>query len=209
MKNLFRTVRVAALALSCSIASPISGQITPPDYSAYILTPPAPETPRINSAKVFGVRPGSPFLYNIAATGKRPITFSAEGLPKGLKLDPATGYIRGKIKKRGTYHVVLHARNSMGENSRNLRIEVGDEIALTPPMGWNSWNCWGNSVSQEKVMSSAQAMVDKGLADYGWTYINIDDGWQGIRGGRHNAVQTNRKFPDMKQLADREKSEMR
>ena len=92
-----------ALALCCTMAVTVQGQqVTPPDYSAHILTPPAPDTPRINSAKVFGVRPGAPFLYNIAATGKRPITFSAEGLPKGLKLDPETGYIRGNVKKRGT-----------------------------------------------------------------------------------------------------------
>lgn len=176
--------------------------LTPPDYSAYILTPPAPESPRINSSKVFGVRPGSPFLYNIAATGKRPMTFSADGLPKGLTLDAQTGFIRGRVKKAGTYHVKLYATNSLGKAERNLRIEVGEKIALTPPMGWNSWNCWGNSVSQDKVMSSAKAMVEKGLVNYGWSYINIDDGWQGIRGGKFHGIQPNRKFPDMKKLAD-------
>ena len=173
-----------------------------PDYSAYILTPPAPETPRINSAKVFGVRPGSDFIYNIAATGNRPMTFSAQGLPKGLTLDAKTGFIRGSVKKAGTYRVKLYAENSKGKDERDLRIEVGDNIVLTPPMGWNSWNCWGNSVSQEKVMSSAKAMVEKGLANYGWTYINIDDGWQSIRGGKYNAIQPNQKFPDIKKLAD-------
>ncbi len=45
-------------------------------------------------------------------------------------------------------------------------------------------------------------MVEKGLSQHGWTYINIDDGWQGKRGGPHNAIQPNRKFPDMKALAD-------
>ena len=50
----------------------------------YILTPPAEKTPRINSAKVFGVTPGYPFLYTIAASGRRPIHFSAENLPEGL-----------------------------------------------------------------------------------------------------------------------------
>ena len=51
-------------------------------------------------------------------------------------------------------------------------------------------------------MSSARAMVEKGLVNYGWTYINIDDGWQGIRGGKYNAIQPNSKFPAMQQLAD-------
>ncbi|HEY5570729.1 MAG TPA: putative Ig domain-containing protein, partial [Bacteroidales bacterium] len=168
-----------------------SAQVT--DLSQYILTPPAPETPRINGAKVFGVRPGSKFLFTIPATGKRPMTFSAVGLPKGLKLDSKTGQITGTVKKAGTYSVKLTATNDLGSNDRNLRIVVGEEIALTPPMGWNSWNCWGNSVSQEKVLSSARAMVNKGLINYGWTYINIDDGWQGIRGGKHNGIQSNQK----------------
>lgn len=176
--------------------------LTVPDNSQYILTPPAPATPRINSARVFGVRPKAEFRYTIAATGDRPMTFSAEGLPKGLKLDAQTGIITGRLKKKGTYKVLLRAKNNLGETERDLRIEVGEDILLTPPMGWNSWNCWGKSVSQEKVLSSARAMVEKGLANYGYTYINIDDGWQGIRGGEHNAIQPNKKFPDIKGLVD-------
>ena len=61
----------------------------PVAVAPYILTPPVPATPRINGAGVFGVRPGSPFLYTIPATGERPMTFSAKGLPAGLAVDPA------------------------------------------------------------------------------------------------------------------------
>lgn len=168
----------------------------------YILTPKASATPRINGAKIFGVRPNSQFLYTIPATGERPMTFSVENLPKGLKVDAKTGQIRGSIKKAGEYVVTFVAKNNLGEAKRTFRIVVGDKIALTPPMGWNSWNCWGNAVSQEKVLSSARAMVEKGLINHGWQYINIDDGWQGLRGGKHQAVMTNSKFPDMKALAD-------
>ena len=168
----------------------------------YILTPKASATPRINGAKIFGVRPNSQFLYTIPATGERPMTFSVENLPKGLKVDAKTGQIRGSIKKAGEYVVTFVAKNNLGEAKRPFRIVVGDKIALTPPMGWNSWNCWGNAVSQEKVLSSARAMVEKGLINHGWQYINIDDGWQGLRGGKHQAVMTNSKFPDMKALAD-------
>ena len=67
-----------------------------PDLSQYILTPPAPPTPRINGAKVFGARPGSEFLFAIPASGDRPMTFAAEGLPKGLSLDPSTGFITSR-----------------------------------------------------------------------------------------------------------------
>lgn len=172
----------------------------PHDLSNYILTPPEKETPRINSAKIVGVRPGSDFLFTIATTGKRPMAFSAQNLPNGLKLNKETGIIMGKLNKPGEYTVLLKASNALGNDERKLRIVVGDEIALTPPMGWNSWNCWGNSVSQEKVLNSAKAMVEKGLINYGWTYINIDDGWQSVRGGKHTAIMPNTKFPDMKGL---------
>lgn len=107
-----------------------------PDYSAYILTPKAPATPRINGARVYGQRPGADFLFKIPASGERPMSFSAKGLPRGLKLDPATGIIRGSVKKAGTYNVTLTATNSLGSDSRNLRIEIGeDKLLMTPPMG--------------------------------------------------------------------------
>ena len=67
--------------------------IVAPDYSAYILTPKAPDTPRINGPKVTAATPGADFLYRIPATGIRPMSFAAEGLTKGLKLDQATGII--------------------------------------------------------------------------------------------------------------------
>jgi hypothetical protein len=71
-------------------------------------------------------------------------------------------------------------------------------------MGWNSWNCWGLSVNAEKVRATAEAMVSKGLIDHGWTYINIDDGWQGdARNPETGEITSDKqKFPDMKALAD-------
>src|SRR5258708_7610305 len=78
-----------------------------------------------------------------------------------------------------------------------------DAIVPHPqPMGWNSWNCWGSKVSAEKVLQSARGMVESGLINHGWTYINIDDAWQDKRGGKFNAIQGNDKFPDMKELCD-------
>jgi alpha-galactosidase len=172
------------------------------EESTPILTPPPPAEPRINGANVFGVRSGSPLLYTIPATGQRPMQFAADGLPDGLKLDSATGQITGVSKEMGEYMVVLRASNDKGVAQKSLRIVVGDRIALTPPMGWNSWNCWAGAVDQEKVLRSAKAMVSSGLINHGWTYINIDDTWQGQRGGPLNALQANEKFPDMKGLCD-------
>ncbi|HEY4246237.1 MAG TPA: putative Ig domain-containing protein [Lacunisphaera sp.] len=167
-----------------------------------ILTPPAPATPHINGPGVFGVSPGAPFLYAIPATGQRPMTFTVDDLPVGLALDAGTGRIAGIIATPGRYKVMLRAKNALGAAEKLFRIEAGDRIALTPPMGWSSWNCWGDAVSQEHVLSSARAMAANGLREHGWTFINIDDGWQGPRGGEFNAIQPNKKFPDMKALAD-------
>jgi alpha-galactosidase len=168
----------------------------------YILTPKESPKPQINCAKVFGVRPSSPFLFTIAATGNRPLTFEAQGLPEGLMLDKQTGHISGKVDKSGTYTVKLKATNSLGTAEHSLKIIVGNQIALTPPMGWNSWNCWAHNVSDKNVRASAKAMVDSGLINHGWTYINIDDTWQGKRPGPTKALQANERFPDMKALCD-------
>jgi alpha-galactosidase len=176
-------------------------QVTTP-YPPYILTPAAPDTPRINGPRVFGVRPGNPFLFTIAATGKRPIQYAVDNLPARLAVDGDTGRITGRLEKTGTCTVTLRAKNALGEARRELRIVVGEKIRLTPPMGWNSWNCWSVAVDAEKVRASARAMADSGLIQHGWTYINIDDCWQGARDAKTKALGANERFPDMKKLCD-------
>lgn len=179
----------------------------------YILTPKSSDKPRINSAKVFGVRPGSPFQYLVAATGDRPMVFSAKGLPEGLKIDQNTGLITGVLSNAGTYMVTLEAKNAKGMAEKQLRIECGNRIALTPPMGWNSWNCFTHEVSADKVKRAADAMVKSGLINHGWTYINIDDFWENHRDSKDSSLRgnfrdeagyiiTNSRFGDMKVLAD-------
>jgi len=192
--RLFCAVLAACALLPAAFAADAS--------SPGILTPPPSVTPRINGPSIFGVRPGSPFLYTVPATGDRPIAFSADGLPAGLSLDSATGRITGRLAEQATYGVVLRASNPLGTAERRFRIVVGEKIALTPPMGWNSYNCWAESVDQDKILRSARALVASGLANHGWTYVNMDDTWQGARGGPHNAIQGNEKFPDMKGLCD-------
>lgn len=54
---------------------------------------------------------------------------------------------------------------------------MGEMIAKTPPMGWNSWNTFFDKVSDELLCSVADAMVDQGLADVGYNYLIVDDGW--------------------------------
>lgn len=168
----------------------------------YILTPPAPATPRYNGPLVYGVRPGSPVIFRIPVSGERPMKFSVNNLPEGLTLDKANGVISGSIRERGDYEMTIVAENAKGKTEQPFTIKVGDKIALTPPMGWNSWNCWGLSVSQEKVMSSARALIEKGLADYGYSYINVDDAWEAPQRNADGTIAVNEKFPDMKGLGD-------
>jgi alpha-galactosidase len=75
------------------------------------------------------------------------------------------------------------------------------QIAATPPMGWNSWNHFESKVDDKTVREIADAMVSSGLKDAGYVYVNIDDTWQGQRDAQGN-IQANSRFPDMKALAD-------
>ena len=202
MKSRLCFLALAACASARAQPAPTPPAAQLPPEPAVILTPAAPATPRINGARVFGVRPGHPFLFQVPATGDRPMAFTATGLPDGLGLDAATGRITGSVAIAGTYLVQLSASNSLGTDTKPLRIEVGERIALTPAMGWNSWNSWATAVDQDKVLASAQAMASSGLVQHGWTYVNIDDTWQGRRTGADRALQGNEKFPDLKLLAD-------
>ena len=169
----------------------------------YILTPPAPATPRYNGPAVFGVRPGSPVIFRLAFSGDKPMKYAVEGLPEGVVLDPEKGVLSGSCAKAGEYPLVFTATNDKGSARAKFTLVVGeDKIGLTPPMGWNSWNCWGLTVSQEKVMSSAAALINRGLADYGYAYMNIDDAWESEERLPDGRITGNEKFPDMKGLGD-------
>ncbi|HZR21929.1 MAG TPA: NPCBM/NEW2 domain-containing protein [Verrucomicrobiae bacterium] len=173
--------------------------IAPVREPAMVLTPKSPIQPRIHGAKVFGARPGSPFLFTIPATGERPMVFSASKLPAGLQLDPQSGQITGVLQQRGVYEVKLRAKNALGKTERGLKIVGGDVIALTPPLGWNSWNGFGCDVTEANVRAAADAMAASGLINHGWTYINIDDCWEASRDA-DGKILANEKFPDMKAL---------
>ncbi|HEY1114821.1 MAG TPA: glycoside hydrolase family 27 protein [Chitinophagaceae bacterium] len=129
--------------------------------------------------------------------------FSARNLPKGVVVEERTGKLSGKIAEPGTYLLILQARNKVGAATRALKIIVGETIALTPPMGWNSWNIYGNKVTQELVSANIKAMAISGLIHHGWSYINIDDAWQGRRGGVFGAILPDSStFPHMQALVE-------
>ncbi|MEI6139000.1 MAG: putative Ig domain-containing protein [Mariniphaga sp.] len=178
-----------------------------------ILTPAPKPQPRINGPMVYGCRPGHDFVYRIPCQGIRPITFSVKDLPKELKLDPATGIITGRSPVKGEYHVLLQARNSKGKSKRIFKIVSGDQLALTPPMGYNHWYAHYDRVTDKMMREAADVMINSGMTDVGYQYVNIDDCWMNapknndpkrvgpLRDEKGN-INTNTYFPDMKGLTD-------
>jgi len=190
------------------VTGPMPEAIDAPVEEKVILTPRPGPAPKLNNPLVFGTRPGNPFIYRIPATGTRPMTFAVEGLPATLKLDPESGILAGTSPdKRGEYAMVFKAGNASGQDERPFKLVVGDTLALTPPMGWNSWYIHYNRVTDAGMREAADAMVASGMADYGYMYVNIDDCWSKKRREepyRDNCggILTNEKFPDMKGLTD-------
>jgi alpha-galactosidase len=178
--------------------TPVAIPVVPPRLTYTV----DPATPEIHYPHITGATPGRPFLFKIPATGTLPITYSASGLPAGVTLDTATGIISGSLKSAGRTKVQLTAKNAQG-SARSVLTIVGDRhvLALTPPMGWNSWNVWAGNVDEPKVKAAADVMISSTLAAHGFEYVNIDDTWEAGRDAQGN-IQTNNKFPDMKGLTD-------
>ena len=182
-----------------------------------ILTPDPSEAPMFNGAEVWGVRPGHPVIFRLPVSGVRPMLFMAKGLPDGVTLDAKNGVLGGVAPlKKGDYPIVVTADNDKGSATKTITLKVGDTIALTPPMGWNSWNIWGPGFAGEHAKAAAKALDESGLADYGFAYINLDDWWEmnnskqntkrpELRGparDKDGMILSNPSFPDMKGLTD-------
>jgi alpha-galactosidase len=165
--------------------------------------PPArPASPALNGARIFGCRPGSPVIISLAASGTGPLKFEADPLPRGLRLDAKTGRLSGRLAAPGRHAFTVRISGPGGVATDTVTVVCGARLALTPPMGWSSWNCWADHVSADNVLASARAMAEQ-LAPHGWTYVNIDDAWQGERARTGDrALQSNDKFPDMAALVE-------
>ena len=175
--------------------------IAMPVEEAVILTPKRGLAPCLHGPKIYGCRPGHPFFYRVPCTGERPLSYSAQGLPAGLKLDSQTGIITGTTPERGEYAVKLQAQNRHGKSERRFKLVAGDKLALTPPMGFNDWYAYLDHVTDAKMRYAADTMIANGMVDAGYQYVNVDDCWMGKRSADGN-LAGNEKFPDMKGLAD-------
>ena len=207
MKHLFLLLLLAMPILGLTQNNP-DGK-----YDEFILTPEPPLSPRITGPLLYGLRPGSPLIFRIPCTGERPIKFTAKNLPEGITLDEEKGILTGVIDKPGSYHITLKAKNSSGSVSRKFTLKVGDKLALTPPMGWNSWYIHYDRISDHTMREAADQMIASGMADFGYQYVNIDDCWMmklkskdpdinGKRRDTQGVIIPNKRFPDMKGMAD-------
>ena len=159
--------------------------------------------PALHGPVIAGASPGFPFLFRVPASGEAPLAFSAENLPAGLTINPATGLLSGVMTNPVQQRCRIKVRNARGEAARDLTLVCAPHaMALTPPLGWNSWHQWAEKVDDGKIRAAADGMVAKGFAAHGFAYVNIDDHWEGPRAPDGTISADPNKFPDMKALGD-------
>jgi alpha-galactosidase len=158
------------------------------------------------------------FYYQIAESTGTPENFALVGKMKDGTSERQVRYegklvgnelhltTRRRPEDRPTELVARRAPD--GEGAMPARIEPPPRrkvpyngLAKTPPMGWNSWNKFAGRIDDATVRGIADAMASNGMKEAGYLYINIDDTWEAGRDAQGN-IQTNKKFPDMKALAD-------
>lgn len=171
-------------------------------YTKIATAKPFSGAPKINIAAVFGASPNKPFILRIPATGQRPMEYDVSGLPEGLRLDG--NIITGAVLQEGDYEITLTAHNKLGMAQKKVTLEIHPgNVLVTPLLGFTTWNAFGADVTQEDVENTAQKLVDLGITEYGYRYMNLDSGWQEKYGGQFDAVMPNKKFPDMKKMTDK------
>lgn len=168
----------------------------------------------------FGRDPnGIPMEGNVKNT-----TVHIATVPPSAPASSSGGFGRRPVVYDGTFHdgritltsIGFRGQTMTGDAERTTReaamppaplplpslIDVPDNgLALTPPMGWNSWNKFAGRITDKDVREMADAMVSSGMNKLGYVYINIDDTWEAGRDKDGN-ILTNTKFPNMKALAD-------
>jgi alpha-galactosidase len=86
----------------------------------------------------------------------------------------------------------------------NLHAQKFPNLALTPPMGWNSWNKFAGNINEDLIRQTADAMATNGMRDAGYVYVVVDDCWEAMQRDKlGNIVADPKKFPSgMKALGD-------
>lgn len=157
--------------------------------------------PIIMMPSVYGITTGKECLYRIPVLGERPMNIKIVGSLEGLKYE--NNIISGVISKDCSFEITVVAENSCGTDEKKVIISVAEDNALrTPLMGYGSWNGNIGRLTQKDIEHAADKFFELGLVDYGYSYINVDSGWQGEYGGKYFAIMPNDKFPDIKKMVD-------
>ena len=144
---------------------------------------PAPQPPHIDGPSTVSVFPGTPLIWTVPVAGRRPLDFSVKGLPRGIAFDRSTGTFTGKIDKAGDYPVRVRVRNVAGHDETTVHLISGRALVQTPPMGWNSYDAFGDSVNEAETLANAR-YVRGMLQPYGWDTVVVDYRWYDP--GAHN-----------------------
>jgi len=172
MKSLTQFPLLLAASLTLHAASvPLDGR-----EQQMVAAAVAAPAPHINGPFILGVHPGTPVIGAVAVTGQGPFTFAADALPAGLALDAATGVFTGTLASAGEYHVTVTVKNSQGQDRATLKFRAGDRLALTPPLGWNSYDAFGDAVTEAETRANAD-WLKKYLQPVGWDTVVIDFRW--------------------------------
>ena len=104
------------------------------------------------------------------------------------------------MKQTNLYFLLVFFISFVGQR---LVAQKFEGLALTPPMGWNSWNKFQCNVDEQMIRETADAMVSSGMRDAGYQYIVIDDCWHGTRDSLGFIHPDAQRFPSgMKSLAE-------
>jgi hypothetical protein len=174
MKSAARPSLVHALT-AAAIALLSSGVARAQTTITISMTAP-PAAPALHAPFTFAARPSSPFLFAIPASGQAPLTFSATGLPTGLAIASGTGIITGTTPAAGSYPVAVTVMNGSGSATTTYTLVSGNTLSLTPPMGWNSYDSFGASVTESEMVNEAKA-VKSTMQPFGWNTVVIDYRW--------------------------------
>ena len=150
MKTLSPSLLCLLATLNLSSAQPASPDLNLSPREQQIVAA-AKLRRQFNGASVIGVRPNTPVIYALTVSGERPLAFSAKKLPAGLTLDAKTGIITGTLAAKGEFTFTASAKNSAGKAGGKNQNHLRPHPRATPPMGWNSYDSFGDNVVESEV----------------------------------------------------------
>ncbi len=128
------------------------------------------------ATQVFAI-PGVPFMQKVRATNRK-AQVAASGLPDGLSWNARRQLVEGTIAEAGTYHYNLTVIADGQATEHQVTLTCSDSLEQPRPfMGLLTWNVFEENISSTNVIAIAEALLEYGLADAGYTYLCIDDKW--------------------------------